>query len=350
MTPIDPTLDDRQPVIDIHTHLFPPSVLGFVDSGKPWNGSIVESAPNGYVYVTMGEKRRKLGSARHFESPARRIERMDELGVDIQVLSLLPPLFRYGLEPEVGVQAARAINDELAGIISDRPDRYMGLATLPLQDPAAAVREVERAVGELGFVGVEIGSHVAGRNLDDPDLFDVFRACAEQKAFVMVHPVDPRGGTTMRSYYMGNLIGNPWETTVAIGSLLFGGVIERLPGLRIGFAHAGGYAPFAIGRFDHGFRVRTETHERNSMVPRDLLRQLYFDALTHDPRAVRYLVDTVGIDHVVLGSDYPADMGPVDPAGEIRSSTFLDPAEKAAILGGSLVRVLSSLGHEVPTS
>jgi aminocarboxymuconate-semialdehyde decarboxylase len=329
-------------VIDVHTHFFPRSALALAGTGREWFGSLIERDANG-IPVTITEGRRIVfGTAEHFDPFERRIERMDALGVDVHVVSLLPPLFRYGLPPALAIDAARAINDELARIVARWPDRFIGLATLPLQDPAASIRELDRVVGELGLAGVEIGTHVGESNLDDPALFEVLAACAARSALVFCHPAEPRGGSSMRSYYLGNFIGNPWETTVAIGSLIFGGVLERLPTLTLCFAHGGGYAPYAIGRFDHGHGVRPEARGI-SVDPRAQLRRLYFDSLLHDDRALRYLIDTVGIDHVVLGSDHPADMGPVDPAGAVRRSPLLHPAERDAILGANLSGLLAGL-------
>lgn len=330
-------------VIDVHTHVFPRSALALADTGEPWFGSLIERDGSGVPVAVTAGKRVVFGTPEHFDTFETRIARMDELGVDVQVLSLLPPLFRYGLDGPMAIAAARAINDEMAEIVSKWPDRFIGLATLPLQDTDASIEEVHRAVDVLGLQGVEIGTHVEGRNLDDPDLFLVLEACAERQAFVFCHPADPRGGTSLRSYYLSNVIGNPYETTIAIASLIFGGVLERLPELTMCFAHAGGYASMAIGRFDHGYKVRSEAQGLIYQAPRAQLRRLYFDTLLHDDRALRYLIDTVGADHVVLGSDFPADMGPVRPVHDIRGSGRVTATEQEAILGDNLAAVFDRL-------
>lgn len=270
---------------------------------------------------------------------------MDELGIDIQVLSVLPPLFRYELPSRIAIPAARDINDDIAELCRSRPDRFLGLATLPLQDVDAALAEIERALGDLGLIGVEIGTFVRERNLDDPALIPVFEALAKRNAFVFCHPSIARGGTTMRSYYLQNLIGNPWETAIAMASLMFGGPLEQFQNLKICFAHGGGYGPFGLGRLQHGYEFRKETRVIATTPPRTLIRGVYVDALVHDDRAVKYLLDTVGPDNVLLGSDFPADMGPRDPVGEIDRSQILSGVEKLAVRGGNAARLLRALGH-----
>lgn len=337
------------PVIDVHAHVFPRPALALADTVDPvpWIGGLVGRDGDGGAPVLVTDRRRVVfGSSLHFAGVQRRLERMDEIGIDVQMVSVLPPFFRYELPSEVGIEAARAINDDIADLCGRWPDRFMGLATLPMQDPAASVMELRRATEELGLVGASIGTHVNGTNLDAPELFSVFEAFASSRAFVFVHPDGNRAvPPTLSSYYLNNLIGNPWETTVAIASLVFGGVLERLPDLTLCFAHGGGYAPFAAGRFRHGFLMRREPQARISTPPRELMRRIYVDSLVHDDVAVRYLIDTMGVSNVVLGSDFPADMGPQEPVREINCSTRLATAEKQAILGGNAVRLLRELGR-----
>jgi aminocarboxymuconate-semialdehyde decarboxylase len=329
--------------------MFPQAALRHVDTGVEWHGSIVERGPGGVpVTITQG-RRQEFGSALHFEGPEARLRQMDELEIDVQVLSLMPPLFRYELPANVGRAAAMAVNDELADYCARWPDRFLGLATLPLQDAEASVQELARATDELGLVGAAIGTSVLDRDLDDPRLLPVFEAFEAQRAFVFVHPAGTRRGTTMGSYFMANLVGNPWETTMAISSLILGGVLERFPGLVMCFAHAGGYAAMAAGRLEHGYRVRREAQEAATKSPKELLPRIYVDSLTHDAMAVRWLVERFGIGHVLLGTDFPADMGPSDPVGQIDSIDGLSGDERAAILGGNALDVLSALGR-LPTA
>jgi aminocarboxymuconate-semialdehyde decarboxylase len=265
---------------------------------------------------------------------------MDAIGVDTQVISLLPPLFGYDLPIADAVSRSRAVNDELEGWVRDWPGRFLALATLPASDADAAISEMERAMSRPGFVGVEIGSHVGALTWDDDALFPILEAADRLDAFVFLHPNEPRAGSMLSRYYTSNGIGNPLETTVAAAALVYGGVFDRLSRLRIALAHGGGYLTLAAGRLDHVRRVRKEAQQTSTGIPSDYLRRFFVDALTHDPRAVRYLVDVMGVDRVLLGSDYPADMGPADPAGDIRRNPFLIETEKLAILGSNAEREL----------
>lgn len=333
------------PIIDVHAHVFPRQAIEASGSGRPWHGSLVEQSASGAPITLTDGKRQVYGSSLHYQGPEARIEQMDELGIDVQVLSVLPPLFRYELPREIAIPAARDINDDIAALSEQWPDRFLGLATLPLQDTAAALVELDRAMDDLGLIGVEIGTYVNDRNHDDPELFPVFEALAERQAFVFCHPSHPRGGSTMKRYFLSNLIGNPWETSVAMASMLFGGPIERLPGLSVCFAHGGGFGVFDIGRLQHGWEVRREPHEHVTTAPMDLIDRIYVDSLVHNPRALKYLLDTVGGTNVMLGTDFPADMGPTDPVGEIVGAATLTSEEKDAVLRGNAARLLGRLGR-----
>jgi aminocarboxymuconate-semialdehyde decarboxylase len=323
--------------IDVHAHLFPPSAIDRLRAGRPWYGSSVERGPRGNPILVTNGRRRALGADSHLIDAARRIARMDELRVDVQVLSLVPLLFGYDLGLDDAIAMTRDTNDEIAGHVRAYPDRFRGLANLPVNDTDRAIQELERAMNLDGFVGVTLGSNVGGRSWDDPDLFPILDAASRLNAYVFFHPIDVRAGDVLPDYYTRNLIGNPLETTMLVASLMFGGVLDRLPDLRLCLAHGGGYATFAIGRFDHGKRVRPEI-EHLRAVPSDLLQRFHVDALVHSEQAVRYLVDVMGAERVVLGSDFPADMGPVDPVGEIERNPLLTGDEKRAILGGNLER------------
>jgi aminocarboxymuconate-semialdehyde decarboxylase len=305
----------------------------------------VERGAKGSPVTLTGSRRQVYGSSLHYEGPEARLRRMDELGVDVAILSVLPPLYRYELPVDVGLAAARDINDDIADLCRRWPDRFLGLATLPLQDPVAAIEELERARQDLGLIGAAIGTYVRDRNLDDEGLRPVFGAASTRRALLFCHPSHPRGGDVMASYYLRNLIGNTWETSVAMASLLFGGVLEAFPDLAVCFAHGGGFGPYAVGRLEHGYRARPEPRVHAREDPRTAIARVYVDSLTHDDRAMKYLLDTVGPDRVLLGSDFPADMGPTDPVGQIDGSTILGDEEKAAIKGGNAMKLLERLGH-----
>jgi len=348
MKEIVPLKEDA--VIDVHAHVYPRPALALADTDElvPWMGAFVGREAGGPPLFVADGKKKVFGSPFHFEGPQARVKRMDELGVDVQVLSVLSPFFRYHLAGAEGLEAARAINDDIADLCRTWPDRFLGLATLPFQDTDRAIAEVDRAINELGLVGVAMGTHINDSNLDDPSLFPIFEAVAANRGFIFVHPNGNRSKpNVMNSYYLNNLVGNLWESAVAIGCLVFGGVLERLPDLTFCFAHGGGYGVFAAGRFRHGFAMRPEPREKISTPPRDLIGRLYVDSLVHDDVALRYLLDTLGPTHVLLGSDFPADMGPQDPVAEIAASNRLDDAEKRAVLGGNAVNLFRSLGHVV---
>lgn len=328
------------PVIDLHTHLFPLSARDAAAAGKPWFGSRTDLTPDGIPVLLTNGKRWRVGARDHLQTPAERIASMDRLGVDIQVLSLLPPILGYDLAEGDSVGRARAVNDELASWVADGSGRFLALGTVPAGHPDAAVAELERLMGMSGFVGLEIGSHVNSRTWDDPSLFPILEAADRLDALVFVHPADVRAGTLFPKYYTSNGIGNPLETTTTAAALVFGGVLDRLTKLRVALAHGGGYFPLAAGRLDHVRRVRPEAADTSAGVPSDYLQRFFVDCLTHNDRAVRYLVDVMGADHVVLGSDYPADMRPDDPAGDVQRNPYLTDAERDAILGGNLVREL----------
>ena len=326
--------------IDIHAHLFPPSAMADLKAGRPWYGSTLEHGERGNPILVTNGRRRALGADSHLIDAAGRVARMDELRVDTQVLSLVPLLFGYDLGLGDAAAMTRDTNDEIAGYVRDFPGRFLGLANIPVNDTDRAIAELERAMALPGFVGLTLGSNVNGRSWDDDGLFPILAAAERLGAYVFFHPIDVRAGSVLTEYYTKNLIGNPLETTMLVASLIFGGVLDRLPDLRLCLAHGGGYATFAIGRYDHGWRVRPEANHL-AHAPSDVLRRFDVDALVHSPQAVRYLVDVMGADHVMLGSDFPADMGPVDPVGEIETNPLLTDEEKAAILGGNIERALN---------
>lgn len=326
--------------IDVHTHLIPQAAYRASASGDSWHGTRFEKGENGVPILLTGDERFPMGSADYWEGPERRLSDMDAARVDVQVLSLTPPLYRYAIPPEHGVAAAREANDEIAETVRQWPDRFVGLAALPLQDPAASVAELERSMTELGLVGIAVGTHINGRDWDDSTLFPVLQAAEQAGALVFVHPAAGRTRSILKKYYFGNLIGHAGETAVAVASLIFGGVMDRLPELKVCFAHGGGYATFAIGRFDHGYRVRPEARENAPSLPSDYLRRMYFDSLVHSDQVLRYIVDVVGPTQVVIGSDYPADMGNRDPVARIEDSSLLTLEEKRLILGENLAGLI----------
>src|SRR5438477_8047731 len=250
-------------------------------------------------------------------------------------------MFSYWAKPKHTLDLARLLNDHLAEAAARHPRRFVALGTLPMQAPDLAIRELERCVQELGFPGVEIGSHVNGWNLDQPELFPVFEAAERLGAAVFVHPWDMLGRERMQRYWLPWLVGMPAETSLAICSVLFGGVLERLPRLRICFAHGGGAFPGTFGRIEHGFRCRPDLCAvANDKSPASYLGKFYVDSLVHDAPALRLLLERVGPERIALGSDYPFPLGEAEPGKLIESLPDLPDKVKRRLLAGTALEFL----------
>lgn len=339
MTVTDSSVDISGPVIDVHAHAVPSSLSAAHTVGH-WHGLPVARTEEHLLRVSPAGGSDRVSPWSHAaENVAHRLADMDATGVDLQILSLLPSLWWFDDGVLDVVSAARQSNDDFIAVAQEHPQRFRVFAHLPLHDPRAAVAELERTMASEVVVGAVLPTHVNGRNWDDPALFSILEAADRIGALVFFHPAAVRIKKDVPSYHLSNLIGNPTETTIAIASLIFGGVLERLPSVRMVFAHGGGYACMAIGRFDHGRRVRKE-NAGLAQLPSAYLPRLYFDSIVHSDAALRFLVDTVGADRVVLGSDYPADMGPEDPVAVVRDNALLTEQEMRAILGGNLAQLL----------
>jgi len=328
------------PVVDVHTHLLPPELPRW--SERFGYGGFIRLEHTGPCRARMvkddGQLFREVEE--NLWSGTARLADCDRLGVDVQVLSTVPVTFAYWAKPADGAEVARFLNDHLASVVAGARTRFIGLGTLPMQGPALAVRELERCVRELGLAGVQIGSHVNEWNLSDPALFDVFAAAAELGAAVFVHPWDMMGEARMRKYWLPWLVAMPAETSLAICSVLFGGVLERLPTLRIAFAHGGGSFPGTFGRIQHGFDCRPDlVAVDNPVPPRAYLGRFWVDSLVHDPDMLRHIVKLFGEDRVMLGSDYPFPLGEDVPGALIRSMPELATA-RGRLLGENALRWL----------
>ena len=319
------------PTLDIHCHFFPQT---FLDAARRPNSlrARIERRDDGREHlICPGNFDHPLIPSIH--DAQQMIADMDETGIDLAAISSAPPTLSYWADPKDARDLVPKLNDSIAERVAAHHDRFLGLAAVPLQDIPASIYEARRAVRELGLHGFMIGSNVGGKNLNHPDYFPFFETIADLDVPLFIHPYIPPGEERMQDYYLHNLLGMVAETGLAIASVIYGGVLERLPTLKIVFAHAGGVFPYIVGRMDHGYKVRpVECTAAIPHPPSHYLRQIYFDCMSFNDRALRYLVDQVGAERVLLGSDYPFDMGPIGgPAAEVQANPLLTDAEKEQI-------------------
>ena len=304
--------------IDIHTHILP----------KNWPNLKERYGYGGFVQLEhCSGCSRMLIDGEHFRDvtkncwdPHTRIEECDKYEVDVQVLSTVPVMFSYWAKPKDTADLSMILNDHIADLVTEFPKKFIGLGTLPMQDADLSIKELTRLKEIKGIAGVQIGSHINGWNLDDPRIFPILQAAQDQDLSVFVHPWQMLGSDRMNLYWLPWLVGMPAETALSICSLIFGGVFEKLPKLRIAFAHGGGAFPSIIGRLEHGYNVRPDivaTHNKHN--PRDYIGKFYLDSLVHEPSVLQYMIDLFGADCIALGSDYPFPLGEENPGEMIKN-------------------------------
>jgi len=324
--------------IDVHAHILPRNwpnlALKYHDARWPW----IDHSGGKHVIYKDGRFFREITS--NTWDAQLRIDEYARHQIDVQVISTVPVMFSYWAEAIPALEFARALNDHVAQVCRDYPRNYAGLGTLPIQAPDLAVKELERCMHELGLQGIQIGSHHGSINLDHPSLFPIFEAAEALGAAVLVHPWEMMGSETMPKYWLPWLVGMSAEQARAFCCMVFGGVLERLPKLRVCFAHGGGAFPYTLGRIEHGWRMRPDLVQVTSKAsPRDALKSVYVDSCVHDLQALKYLIEVMGADRVMLGTDYPFPLGEQIP-GDLISRLGTDPVSAARLYAGSALEWL----------
>lgn len=327
--------------IDCHAHILPeswPSLKdkfgygGFITLDHHAAGSARMMRDDGVFFRQIDE---------NCWNPEAILRDMDAHGVDVMVLCTVPVLFSYWAQPQHTLEWSQFLNDHLAGVVSAYPNRFIGLGTLPMQDVTLACQELRRVVLELGMPGVEIGSNINGMNLDDPSLDPFWGEAERLGAAIFVHPWEMMGADRTSRYFQQWLVGMPAETTLAATSMIFGGVFDRFPKLRVMFSHAGGSLPFTIGRISHGYHARPDLCNVNNVQdPRSYVGKFWVDGITHDADALRFLVELMGAEKVAYGTDYPFPLGDLEHGKFIEDMADLDAATKEQLFSTSVCEFL----------
>ncbi|WHS33902.1 amidohydrolase family protein [Brucella sp. NM4] len=322
-------------IVDAHNHVIPESIISYLEKDAETFGVGVDGTGDsrrlvhreGFAYPMFGE----------FLDPFEKVRKLDERGLDMAVISPSPTLFFYRIAGERNAEFVRLLNEQIAAFVRSAPGRLIGMGTLPMQSVEASISEIDYLVDELGIRSVMIGTHIDGVQLADPSLRPVLRHAASRGVFILTHPYYFGSKPGLEPYYLTNLIGNPLDTTVMAAHLIFSGTMDEIPDLKICLSHGGGFAPYQIGRLVHGWKVRSET-KTTTTSPKELLRRFYFDTITHDAEALRYLIDFAGADQVLVGTDIPFDMADPDPIRTL-ADIGLDERSKQKITAGNAINL-----------
>jgi aminocarboxymuconate-semialdehyde decarboxylase len=330
----------KSKVVDLHCHYLNPEVgakTAHLDAAQHDPTAVFASE------LTRETNRRQMKArAARLSGVEQRLKDMDRTGIDVQAVCPAPQQFFYFTEADHGAQLAREVNEGIARLVAGTPDRFVGLGSVPLQDAELAVRELDHAVKNLGLRGVEICTNVNGKNLTDPalGLEKFFARCEELGILLFLHPMGYTQADRLTNHYFNNVIGNPLDSTVAVSHLIFDGVMARCPKLKVLVAHGGGFVAHYWARMDHAWRARPDCRTVIRRPPSKYLEKFYFDTLTHDPLLLAHLIERFGADHVVLGTDYPYDMGEDDPLGLLAQVKRLPKAARDMIAGANAARLL----------
>jgi aminocarboxymuconate-semialdehyde decarboxylase len=321
--------------IDIHTHILPKDIPNF--NKKFGYGEFIQLQHHKPCCAKMmmnDEFFREIES--NCWDPKTRIEECNHQNVDVQVLSTVPVMFSYWTKAAHGLEISKFLNDDIAGVVDNHPKKFVGLGNLPMQDTDMAIKELERCKS-IGMKGIQIGSHINELNLDHPSFFPIFEACQDLEMSIFVHPWWWMAKEKMEKYWLPWLVGMPMETSLAICSMIFSGVFERLPNLKVAFAHGGGSFPATIGRIEHGFNVRPDLVAiDNKKNPKDYLGQFWLDSLVHDPKILEYIIELVGEDKIALGTDYPFPLGELEPGKLINESAYTTNVKEKLLSNNAL--------------
>ncbi len=326
-------------IVDAHNHVIPRGIVSLFDADPEAFGVRVDKGDSqtrlvhreGFAYPLFDE----------FLNPASKVQKLDERGFDKAIISPSPTLFFYRENAERNAEFVRTLNNEVAAFAASAPTRLIAMGTLPMQSPEASVLELEYLVTKLGIRAVMIGTHVDGIQLAAPEYRSVLKKAAELDVFILTHPYYFGVKPGLEPYYLTNLIGNPLDTAVMAAQLIFSGAMEEIPNLKICLSHGGGFLPYQIGRLVHGQKVRKEA-QTIATSPKDVLKRFYFDSITHDPQALRYLIDLVGPEHVLLGTDIPFDMADLTPMENLKHAG-VSASELDLIQGENALTLVSAV-------
>ncbi|WP_232490221.1 amidohydrolase family protein [Neobacillus cucumis] len=325
--------------VDFHTHIIPEDIPNFTEKFGGGRWPMLEKTCSCGANIMVDKKVFREVTDQVWD-PEKRIKDMDEEGVDIQVLSPIPVTFSYWAEPGAAEEMSKIQNDFIAETVKKYPDRFVGLGTVPMQDVEASIREMDRCIHELGLKGIEIGTNVNGKNLDDPDFTGFFEMAEKWEVPLFVHPWETLGRERMPRHNFMYTVGMPSETALAAASLICGGVIEKFPGLKVCFAHGGGSFPYILPRLDQGWKVWPHLRVI-SKPPSHYAKNFYFDSLNYDPLNIKYLADRFGHEKIVLGSDYPFLLREIPPGNVVDQTVELSEEQRLDILGRNALAFLN---------